>query len=87
MASQDHRKAFLPSRHRKVILATNVAETSITVPDVVFVVDSGKVKQKTYDALTLTTSLRSEWISQTSATQRMGRAGRSLTILSKPHYC
>ena len=65
-----------------MILATNVAETSITVPDVVFVVDSGKVKQKTYDALTLTTSLRSEWISQTSATQRMGRAGRSLTKLS-----
>ena len=76
VASQDHRRAFLPSRQRKIILATNVAETSITVPDVVFVVDSGKVKQKTYDALTLTTSLRSEWISQTSATQRMGRAGR-----------
>ena len=76
VASQDLKRAFHPTRQRKIILATNVAETSITVPDVVFVIDSGKVKQKTYDALTHTTSLRSEWISQTSATQRLGRAGR-----------
>ena len=58
------------------MLATNVAETGITLSDVVFVIDSGKVKLKTYDALTNSTMLKSEWISQTSSTQRKGRAGR-----------
>jgi len=74
----EHWKAFQnpPKGKRKLVLATNVAETGITVSDVVFVVDSGKVKLKTYDALSNTTMLKSEWISQTSSTQRKGRAGR-----------
>ncbi|UYV78743.1 YTHDC2 [Cordylochernes scorpioides] len=66
------------------ILATNMAETSITINDVVYVINSGKVKekfvcpppQKVFDSLTGVTGLRSVWVSQASATQRRGRAGR-----------
>ena len=78
VGSVEHRRAFQtpPRGKRKVVLATNIAETGVTISDVVFVIDSGKVKLKTYDALTNTTMLKSEWISQTSATQRKGRAGR-----------
>lgn len=65
-----------PNGVRKIILSTNIAETSITINDVVYVVDSGKVKEKTYDALTSLTALKSNWISKASALQRKGRAGR-----------
>ena len=40
-----------PSGVRKVVLATNIAEASLTIPDVVFVVDTGKLKEKRYDAV------------------------------------
>lgn len=62
---------------RKVILATNIAETSITVPGVNHVIDSGLVKIPRYDGRTGITTLREEWISQASAEQRAGRAGRT----------
>ncbi|XP_037076893.1 ATP-dependent RNA helicase DHX30-like [Pollicipes pollicipes] len=65
-----------PPGVRKVVLATNVAETGITVDDVVYVVDTGAVKQARLDAETGTSCLRTEWISQASAAQRQGRAGR-----------
>ena len=58
------------------MLATNIAETSLTIDDIKFVIDSGKVKEKNYDSLTGMTSLQTSWISQNSATQRKGRAGR-----------
>lgn len=58
------------------ILSTNIAETSITVNDVVFVIDSGKVKEKSFDALSCVTMLKMVWISKASAIQRKGRAGR-----------
>ncbi|XP_010144884.1 PREDICTED: probable ATP-dependent RNA helicase YTHDC2, partial [Eurypyga helias] len=61
---------------RKIILSTNIAETSLTVNDVVFVIDSGKMKEKSYDALSCVTMLKMVWISKASATQRKGRAGR-----------
>ena len=48
----------------------------MTIPDIVYVVDTGKVKLKSFDSLTNTSMLKSDWISQTSATQRKGRAGR-----------
>jgi ATP-dependent RNA helicase DHX36 len=60
----------------KIIFSTNVAETSITIDDVVFVVDCGKVKEKSYDAYTGCSSLSSVWTSQASTRQRAGRAGR-----------
>ncbi|KFO90874.1 putative ATP-dependent RNA helicase YTHDC2, partial [Buceros rhinoceros silvestris] len=58
------------------ILSTNIAETSVTVNDVVFVIDSGKMKEKSFDALTCVTMLKMVWISKASAIQRKGRAGR-----------
>ncbi|PSR89078.1 DExH-box ATP-dependent RNA helicase [Actinidia chinensis var. chinensis] len=61
---------------RKIVLATNMAETSITIDDVVFVVDCGKAKETSYDALNNTPCLLPSWISKASARQRRGRAGR-----------
>ena len=74
----NQRKAFRRPPHgvRKIILATNIAETSITIDDVVHVIDSGKVKEKSYDAITSVSALRCVWISKASAVQRKGRAGR-----------
>lgn len=54
---------------RKVILATNIAETSITINDVVFVIDCGKAKETSYDALNKTPCLLASWISRVSAQQ------------------
>ncbi|KAL6758517.1 hypothetical protein V8C86DRAFT_1787702, partial [Haematococcus lacustris] len=55
---------------RKVVVATNIAETSITIPDVTAVVDSGRSRQVGYDPLNNTKSLMQGWISQSSAKQR-----------------
>lgn len=65
-----------PDGHRLVVVATNVAETSITIPDIRFVVDTGKVKKKIYDVATGASGFEIGWISQASAEQRAGRAGR-----------
>ncbi|KAH7388402.1 hypothetical protein KP509_16G074200 [Ceratopteris richardii] len=74
----EQRAAFTraPAGLRKVILATNIAETSVTIDDVVYVVDSGKVKEKQYDPSLNMNILRVQWTSQASARQRQGRAGR-----------
>jgi HrpA-like RNA helicase len=61
---------------RKIILATNIAETSITVPDVKHVIDAGKLREKRYDAVKRITKLECVWESQSNAKQRAGRAGR-----------
>ncbi|XP_056313163.1 3'-5' RNA helicase YTHDC2 [Danio aesculapii] len=78
MQTSDQKKVLknTPRGVRKIILSTNIAETSITVSDVVFVIDSGKVKEKAYDALNNVTMLKMVWISKASALQRKGRAGR-----------
>eukprot|EP00850_Spirogloea_muscicola_P008113 SM000042S15380 [mRNA] locus=s42:611728:619499:- [translate_table: standard] len=78
MATDEQRLIFKPPRLgvRKIVLATNIVETSITINDVVYVVDCGKMKEKTYDALNNTPCLLPSWISQASARQRSGRAGR-----------
>ena len=65
-----------PRGVRKIILSTNIAETSITIDDVTHVVDCGKSKEKTYDALNNLACLQPAWISKASAHQRRGRAGR-----------
>uniref|UniRef100_A0A0N7ZAQ8 RNA helicase n=1 Tax=Scylla olivacea TaxID=85551 RepID=A0A0N7ZAQ8_SCYOL len=78
MQSSDQKRVFRPSPTgvRKIILSTNIAETSVTINDVVYVVDSGKVKEVSYDSMVGVSCLRSVWISQASSQQRRGRAGR-----------
>ncbi|ONI21428.1 hypothetical protein PRUPE_2G065300 [Prunus persica] len=78
MATSEQKLIFgrPPPNVRKVVLATNMAEASITINDVVFVVDCGKAKETSYDALNNTPCLLPSWISQASARQRRGRAGR-----------
>ena len=66
----------VPEGCRKVILATNIAETSITIPDVQYVVDAGKLRQKEYDQIRRITQLKCTWISKSNSKQRAGRAGR-----------
>ncbi|MFP6664043.1 MAG: ATP-dependent RNA helicase [Deltaproteobacteria bacterium] len=69
--------ALAPSRVRKIILATNVAETSVTIDGVTVVVDSGLQKTMRQDRRIGIDRLETERISQDSATQRKGRAGRT----------
>ncbi|KAI8562893.1 hypothetical protein RHMOL_Rhmol03G0070800 [Rhododendron molle] len=64
------------SEFRKIVLATNIAESSITIDDVVYVIDCGKAKETSYDALNKLACLLPSWISKASAHQRRGRAGR-----------
>lgn len=70
-------RALAPSRERKIILATNVAETSLTVEGVTDVIDSGLQKVLRFDANTAVDHLVLEQISRDSADQRAGRAGRT----------
>ncbi|WP_156444312.1 DEAD/DEAH box helicase, partial [Blastomonas sp. CCH8-A3] len=65
-----------PDGRRKVILATSIAETSLTIDGVRIVVDSGLARRARYDALAATTRLVTERASQAAATQRAGRAAR-----------
>ncbi|MCJ1415261.1 hypothetical protein MMC32_001593 [Xylographa parallela] len=66
----------VPTGCRKIILGTNIAETSITIPDVQYVVDTGKLREKQYDQLRRITKLQCTWISKSNSKQRAGRAGR-----------
>ncbi|XP_018620694.2 ATP-dependent RNA helicase DHX30 isoform X2 [Scleropages formosus] len=61
---------------RKIVLATNIAETSITINDIVHVVDVGAQKEQRYDPRTKVSCLDTVWVSRSSITQRRGRAGR-----------
>ncbi len=70
-------RALAPSKRRKVILATNIAETSLTVEDVADVIDSGLHKVLRFDAETAVDHLTTEQIPADSAEQRAGRAGRT----------
>jgi HrpA-like RNA helicase len=78
VAPQDQRKVFLrpPPGVRKIVMSTNMAETAITIDDVVCVIDSGRLKEKSYDAFTGVSTLQGAWISRASEKQRRGRAGR-----------
>ncbi|KAJ9639109.1 putative ATP-dependent RNA helicase ucp12 [Knufia peltigerae] len=65
-----------PPGKRKVVVATNVAETSITIEDIVAVIDTGKVKETNYDPTSNVVRLEEVWASQAACKQRRGRAGR-----------
>ena len=68
----------LPSGHsRQVIFATNMAETSVTIPNITVVVDSGVCKEQRFDPQRKVSVLKIGRVSQSSAKQRMGRAGRT----------
>jgi ATP-dependent RNA helicase DHX29 len=85
LTSQEQNKVFeIPASPsiRKIILSTNIAETGVTIPDVTFVIDSGKEKTSTYDESTRTSSLKETPTTSASATQRKGRAGRT-----RPGFC
>lgn len=64
---------------RRVIVATNIAETSLTIPGIKYVIDSGVFKMKSFDPTTGMESLKISQISQAQAMQRTGRAGREST--------
>ncbi|KAI8848525.1 P-loop containing nucleoside triphosphate hydrolase protein [Chytridium lagenaria] len=65
-----------PEGVRKIILSTNIAETSVTINDIVYVIDSGKIRINSYDSDSRISSLSSVWASQSNIKQRSGRAGR-----------
>jgi ATP-dependent helicase HrpA len=73
-AEQD--RVFMPHPGRRIVLATNVAETSLTVPGIRYVVDSGLARVKRYSYRNKVEQLRVEKISQAAARQRAGRCGR-----------
>lgn len=77
IADQDKVFDYCPDGVRKCIIATNIAETSITIDGIRFVADSGKVKEMSYDAECKMQRLKEFWISKASAEQRKGRAGRT----------
>ncbi|KAI0385787.1 P-loop containing nucleoside triphosphate hydrolase protein [Hypomontagnella monticulosa] len=79
LSIQAQQDAFLPAKKgftRKVVLATNIAETSVTVPGVRYVIDCGKAKVKQFRSQLGMESLLAKAISKSSAIQRTGRAGR-----------
>lgn len=65
-----------PPGRRKIVAATNVAETSITIEDIVAVIDTGRVKETSYDAVSNIVRLQEVWASKAACKQRRGRAGR-----------
>ncbi|MGB1091550.1 MAG: ATP-dependent RNA helicase HrpA, partial [Oceanobacter sp.] len=73
----DQQKIFNPSGGRRVVLATNVAETSLTVPGIKYVIDSGVARISRYSYRSKVQRLPIESISQASANQRSGRCGRT----------
>ncbi|MDR0327739.1 MAG: ATP-dependent RNA helicase HrpA, partial [Planctomycetaceae bacterium] len=72
----EQQKVFQTSPHRRIILATNVAESSLTVPGIRYVIDTGTARISRYSARSRTQRLPIEAISQASADQRAGRCGR-----------
>jgi ATP-dependent RNA helicase DHX37/DHR1 len=66
-----------PEGSRLCVLATNVAETSLTIPGIRYVVDCGRSKERNYDKATGVQSFNIQWTSKASASQRAGRAGRT----------
>ncbi|KAK9765098.1 hypothetical protein K7432_006837 [Basidiobolus ranarum] len=90
IAQQQEAFRKVPPGVRKIVLATNIAETSVTIDDIVYVVDSAKVKEKVFDPSRRITSLSPIFTSQANIRQRTGRAGRCqpgqyFSLISKNH--
>ncbi|KAM8887442.1 putative ATP-dependent RNA helicase DHX37 isoform 2-T3 [Spinachia spinachia] len=84
LAPEQQAKVFRPPPPgtRLCVVATNVAETSLTIPGIKYVVDCGRVKKRFYDRVTGVSCFKVTWTSQASANQRAGRAGRT-----EPGHC
>uniref|UniRef100_A0A336M1S7 CSON010441 protein n=1 Tax=Culicoides sonorensis TaxID=179676 RepID=A0A336M1S7_CULSO len=78
LTGADQKRVFErpPNGVRKIIVATNIAETSVTIDDVVYVINAGKRKLTNYDAETNVQILEEMWVSKANSKQRKGRAGR-----------
>ncbi|XP_077398552.1 ATP-dependent RNA helicase DHX29 [Vanacampus margaritifer] len=78
LSSKEQSAAFTvpPAGVRKIVLSTNIAETGVTIPDIVFVIDTGKTKENKYHESSQMSSLVETFVSKASALQRQGRAGR-----------
>ncbi|MDD5350385.1 MAG: ATP-dependent RNA helicase HrpA, partial [Chthoniobacteraceae bacterium] len=76
LAGADQQRIFAPGPKRRVVLATNIAETSLTIPRIGVVIDTGLARISRYNPRTRTKRLPVEPVSQSSANQRAGRAGR-----------
>ncbi len=76
LSNQEQQKIFAPHSGRRIVLATNIAETSVTVPGIRYVVDTGLARISRYSTRTKVQRLPIEEISQASAAQRSGRCGR-----------
>lgn len=84
LAPEQQAKVFRPppAGTRLCVIATNVAETSLTIPGIKYVIDCGRVKKRFYDRVTGVSAFKVSWTSQASANQRAGRAGRT-----EPGHC
>jgi ATP-dependent helicase HrpA len=76
LSAGEQQRVFAPCDRRKIVIATNIAETSLTIPGIRYVIDSGLARISRYNPRTRTKRLPVEEVSQSSANQRKGRAGR-----------
>jgi ATP-dependent helicase HrpA len=76
LTASEQQRVFAPGGNRRVVLATNIAETSLTIPRIRYVIDTGLARLSRYNPRTHTQRLPIEGISQSSARQREGRCGR-----------
>jgi len=76
LSIREQQRVFQPHAHRRIVIATNVAESSLTVPGIHYVIDTGTARVSRYSARTKTQRLPIEPVSQASANQRAGRCGR-----------
>jgi len=92
LSQADQQRIFRPNQRRKIVVATNIAETSITVPGIRYVIDSGLARISRYSSHTRTQRLPIEPVSQSSANQRKGRCGRvsdgiCIRLYSEEDFC
>lgn len=79
LSLEEQKRVFRPPPRnvRRVILSTNIAETSVTLDNITVVIDTGRVREKSHGGFGTINKLRTTWISRASMTQRTGRAGRT----------